>query len=56
MNLNEYEQIQKDLSHLMERDVMRHKNLNKRERDTYKQAVLACKSVISKYNPNNINI
>lgn len=55
MDRETYAKIQNDLSHLL--DVIKHKENNKykhfnqAERDAYKQAVLACKSVVSNYNP-----
>lgn len=51
MTSYEYQKIQKDLSYLMNPEVLKHKWYNAKERDIYKQAVLACKSVLSKYNP-----
>ncbi|MGN1113472.1 MAG: hypothetical protein ACI4RP_09725 [Acutalibacteraceae bacterium] len=51
MTSEEYQKIQKDLSHLLEPEVLRWKYYNADEMNVYKNAVLACKSVLSKYNP-----
>lgn len=51
MTSEEYQKIQNDLSHLMETEVLEHKWYNAKERKIYKESVLACKSVLSKYNP-----
>lgn len=51
MNSEEYQKIQNDLSHLMEPEVLGGKYYNANERAVYQKAVLACKSVLSKYNP-----
>lgn len=51
MTTQEYQKIQKELSHLMEPEVLRQKWYSAKEMDVYKKSVLACKSVLSKYNP-----
>lgn len=48
MSRDEYEKIQNDLSHLLKK--LEYKNMTSRERQSYKDAVLACKSVVSNYN------
>ena len=49
MTKNEYQKIQNDLDHLIEN--IKFKSLNQNERDVYKRAVLACKSVVSNFSP-----
>lgn len=49
MSRDEYEKIQNDLSHLLKKP--EYKNMTSRERQSYKDAVLACKSMVSNYNP-----
>lgn len=51
MNKSEYDKIQTNLTALMDNDRMKLKHLNAKERDAYKLAVKACKSVLSNYNP-----
>jgi hypothetical protein len=49
MTKQEYERIQKDLDNIMKD--MKHMSLSSLERWAYKEAVLACKSALSNYNP-----
>ena len=49
MTTQEYERIQKDLDNIMKD--MKHMSLSSLERWAYKEAVLACKSALSNYNP-----
>lgn len=49
MTKQEYENIQFNLSALL--DKMQYKQLSGKRAEGYKQAVLACKSVLSSYNP-----
>lgn len=49
MTRQEYKQIQGDLDNVLKN--MCRKNLTSKGRDGYREAVLACKSVISHYNP-----
>lgn len=51
MKKQDYEKMQAELSALMTEEKMRSKGLNAKERRIYKTAVLACKSVLSKYDP-----
>lgn len=56
MSQETYAKIQNDLSHLLDvikyKENNKYKHFNQNERDAYKQAVLACKSVVSNYKPN----
>lgn len=49
MTNQEYERIQKDLDNVMKN--MKYKGLSSLERWAYREAVLACKSALSHYNP-----
>ena len=51
----EYDCIQKQLSDLIQKYKDKHKFCNTSEKEAYAEAVLACKSVLSHYNPNNNN-
>lgn len=55
MDQNTYTNIQNDLSNLLKnvkyKENSKYKLLNQAERDAYTQAVLACKSIVSHYNP-----
>lgn len=52
MDTNEYKAIQSALTHLMQDSTIKSKSvLNSKEREAYKKAVRACKSAVSKYNP-----
>lgn len=50
MTQETYERLQIDLSNLLQN--MKYKNLSAREKEGYEKAVLACKSIVSNYNPN----
>lgn len=49
MTKQEYKNIQKDLDNILKN--MKHKNLSSLEKQVYTEAVLACKSSLSHYNP-----
>lgn len=51
MNKQEYEIIQAELTKLMDAEKVRNKNVATKYRDTYVDAVKACKSVLSNHNP-----
>lgn len=51
MTPSEYQSIQQALTDLMENDRKLRYSFNSKERQAYKTAVLACKSVLSSYNP-----
>ena len=51
MTKQEYANIQFNLSALL--DKMQYKQLTGKRAEGYKQAVLACKSVLSNYNPSS---
>lgn len=58
MTLSEYNYIQECLSNLLRPDTLRAKGFNganTRYEDSYKQAVLACKSVIRNFKPKEDN-
>lgn len=44
----EYKELQQNFSALMTEDLLKRKGFNSKEREIYIQAVLACKSVLSK--------
>lgn len=44
-----YEKLQAELSQLL--DAEKYKRMKSKDKDVYKQAVLACKSVVSHYAP-----
>lgn len=50
MTIEEYQQIQEALDKHLER-YKRYSMATNKQREVYEQAVLACKSVLSKYNP-----
>ena len=47
----EYDRIQKQLSDLIQKYKDKHKFSHTSEKEAYAEAVLACKSVLSHYNP-----
>lgn len=51
MTAQEYETIQRELTALHDNDRKLRYQYNSRERQAYRDAVLACKSVLSRYNP-----
>ena len=51
MDRLEYERIQSELTNLMDTEKMKRKYLNAKEREAYKMAVKACKSVVSSHKP-----
>lgn len=44
-----YDKVQDELTALIHDEKLRSKGFNAKEREIYKKAVLACKSVLSKY-------
>ena len=52
MTSEEYKRIQSDLSDLLYK--MQYKILTGKRAEGYKMAVLACKSVLSNFNPDNL--
>ena len=48
----EYDSLQMALSALLDEERLYRKRLNGREQDGYKMGVRACKSALSKFNPN----
>lgn len=44
-----YDKVQNELTALIHDEKLRSKGLNAKEREIYKKAVLACKSVLSTY-------
>lgn len=54
MTKQEYDNLQNDLSLLLDSEKLRGKGLNAKERCIYEKVVLACKSVAAKYNPEKV--
>ena len=54
MTKQEYDNLQNELSLLLGSEKLRGKGFNAKERRIYEKAVLACKSVAAKYNPEKV--
>lgn len=52
MTKQEYKDLQRALSALLDKERLRRKGLSGREKDGYEMGVRACKSALSSYSPN----
>lgn len=56
MTKSEYDQIQRDLDYLLKNPYGKYSKMtDSKYKERYRQAVLACKSVLSNYNPEKLN-